>query len=72
MRNLEKTVLWKLSFKDYQLKSAIGISIHGLMTSGETVEKGHFETELLFVFFSNFEIIHLLISKSMLLIARHQ
>ena len=41
--------------------------------SGETVEKGHFETGLLLrVVFSDFKFIHLLIDKSMVLIARHQ
>jgi hypothetical protein len=44
-----------------------------MRTTGETVEKGHFDTGLLLrVFYSDFEIIHLLIGKSMVLIARHQ
>ena len=43
------------------------------MITGETVEKGHFEIRLLFrVFFSDFEIIHLLIGKDMALIAHYQ
>jgi len=41
--------------------------------TGETVEKGHFETKLLFrVLFSDFEITHLLIGKDMVLIAHYQ
>jgi len=55
------------------LKSGIAIQILDLRISGETVEKGHFETGLLFrVFFSDFGIIHLLIGKDMVLIAHYQ